>query len=148
MLPILCCSTEEKVGDAASPRDIAEISDFLEAVRDTVAESGRRTCAIAGADLAHLGRQFGDEFALSPQVMADVERADRQSLAHLERLDPDGFYDSVRADDNARHVCGVPPIYAMLSAVDATRADLLDYRQAADYALERAVTFASMAFYA
>jgi len=148
MLPVLCCSTEEAVGDAASPRDVAEIRDFLDAVREVVAASGRKACAIAGADLAHVGPQFGDEFRLTPQVMADVDRADRQMLAFVEGMDADGFFDSVRADDNARHICGVPPIYALLATTDARRCELLDYRQASDYDLQRSVTFASMALYA
>jgi len=148
MVPILCNSMDERVGEAASPGDVAEVSEFLDAVRDVVAGSGRRVCAIAGADLTHVGRQFGDEFPITPQLLKDVERADREALAHVERLDGDAFYDSVRADDNARHICGVPPIYALLATTDAERCELLDYRQAPDSRLQRAVTFASLAFYA
>jgi hypothetical protein len=147
MLPILCGSMDEKVGEKASPRDVAEIGDFLDAVREALAESGRKVCAIAGADLSHVGQAFGHEFSLSPQVMEDVERADREMLAHVERLDAEAFHDAVRADDNARHVCGVPSIYALLGTTKASRCKLLDYRQAVDYPLERAVTFASLALH-
>ncbi|HUT32513.1 MAG TPA: AmmeMemoRadiSam system protein B [Planctomycetota bacterium] len=147
LLPILCGSMERKVGSRKSPRHVAEIRDFLDALRDVLAESGRQVCTIAGADLSHVGRQFGDEYELTPQVMADVERADREMLAHVERLDADAFYDCVRADGNARHVCGVPPIYALLAATPASRCTLLDYRQATDYDLQRSVTFASLALY-
>lgn len=148
LLPILCGSMDERVGDRASPLDVPEICDFVAALRDVVRESGLRACTVAGADLAHVGPQFGDEFPLTPQVMADVERADQALLAHVVHLNAEAFYDSLRADDNARHVCGGPPIYALLATTDATRCRLLDYRQATDYDAQRAVTFASLALYA
>ena len=147
IVPVLCGSMAEQIGEADSPREVAEISDFLDALRDVVAESGRKACAIAGADLSHVGSQFGDEFPLSPQVMRDVERADRRMLSHVERLDADAFFADVHSDGNARHVCGAPPIYALLATTAARRARLLDYRQATDYDLQRAVTFAGLAFY-
>jgi AmmeMemoRadiSam system protein B len=147
MLPVLCGSMERAVGDERQPRELPEISDFLDALREVVRASGRRACGIAAADLSHVGRQFGDDYDLSPQVMEDMERADRAMLAHVVSLEPDAFYDCVRADSNARHICGVPPIYALLATTDATRCTLLDYRQAADYGLQRAVTFASLALH-
>ncbi len=148
ILPILCSSFERVLPANGSPRDVAEIDEFLDAVRDVVAESGLKACFIAGADLSHVGRQFGDEFDLTPAVMADVEAADRRSLAYLERLDPDGFCRDVCADANARHICGLPAIYALFATANPSRCVLLDYRQATDYDLQRAVTFASLALYA
>ncbi|MBM4034692.1 MAG: AmmeMemoRadiSam system protein B [Planctomycetes bacterium] len=147
MLPVLCGSMERAVGDERSPREVPEIADFFDALREAVAASGRRTCAIAAADLSHVGRQFGDDYELTPQVLEDVESADRAMLAHVVALAPDAFYDSVRGEGNARHICGVPPIYALLATTDATSCTLLDYRQAADYPLQRAVTFASLALH-
>ena len=148
ILPILCCSTDGRVDDDQSPRDLAKIGDFLAALDAVITDSGRQACVIASADLAHVGRHFGDEFALTPDLMQDVEAADRDTLAHAVRLDAEGFYDAIRIDDNARHICGVAPIYTLLATTPATRATLLDYRQAVDYDLDRAVTFAAMALYA
>ena len=148
MLPILCCSMGGAVAEEQSPREVEAIGSFLDALRDVVAESGKRACVIAGADLAHVGHHFGDEYALTPSVMADVERADRDALEHAVALDADGFYEAVELDGNARHICGLPPIYALLATTTASRCELLDYRQAVDYDVQRAVTFASLALYA
>ena len=148
LLPILCCSPERHVGDDGAPRDVPELAAFLDALRGVLDGSGRRVCVIAGADLAHVGRHFGDEFRLTPALMADVERADRATLAHAERLQAEDFFQAVMSDGNARHVCGLPNIYALLATTDATRCELLDYRQAADYDVQCAVTFASLALYA
>ncbi len=148
ILPILCGPLDRHVAEGQAPGDVPEVTRVLDAVRQSVAETGKRVCVIAGADLAHVGPQFGDDFDVTPQVMEDVERADRESLAFVESLDPDGFNETVQADRNARHVCGVAPIYALLKTADARRAELLDYRQASDPDLGRAVTFASLALYA
>lgn len=148
LLPILCGAMEKTVGDERRPSEVAAVADFVAALREVVAASGRRTCVIAGADLAHVGRHFGDDYSLDPRVMGDVERADLKTLDHVLSLDADGFYEMVMLDGNARHLCGVPAIYTLLAAVDASRCELLDYRQAVDYDLDRAVTFASLALYA
>jgi len=148
ILPILCGSFERQLTDKGSPRQIPQVAEFLDALTEVVAASGLRTCFIAGADLSHVGRHFGDEFDLTPGVMADVEAADRRALAFLERLDPEGFCRDICSDDNARHVCGLPAIYALFATAGAGRCDLLDYRQATDYELQRAVTFASLTLYA
>jgi len=147
MLPVLCNSLDRSVGERKAPRRVPEIADFYEALREVVAASGRRACFIAAADLSHIGRQFGHDFDLTPQIMQDVEHADREMLGHVQRLDADGFYDSLRADGNARNVCGAPAIYALLATTNAARCDLLDYRQATDYGLQRSVTFAALALY-
>ncbi|MBL7222829.1 MAG: AmmeMemoRadiSam system protein B [Candidatus Brocadiae bacterium] len=147
-LPILCGSTEPHVTDGQSPSDAPAIAAFLDALRHVVADSSRRACFIAGADLAHVGAHFGDDFDLTEELMNDVEIADRDALTHVENLDAGGFYRAVYADANARHLCGVPPIYTLLSAVQASRCDLLDYRQALDFDIGCAVTFASLALYA
>jgi len=147
MLPVLCGSFGEKVGEGASPRDVPEIADFMGALRDVVSDSGMRACWVAGADMSHVGPAFGHDFELTPQVMADVERADRAMLAHVEALDPDAFFGSVYADGNARNVCGAAAVYTLLAAAEPAACRLLDYRQATDYALGRAVTFAAMALY-
>ena len=62
MLPILCGALETHVPDGQSPREVAEVSDFLDALAEVVRASGRTVCTIAGADLSHVGRFFGDDF--------------------------------------------------------------------------------------
>jgi AmmeMemoRadiSam system protein B len=145
IVPVLCGSTEPLVSDDATPMDVPAIREFLDAMRETVAELDGRACTVAGADLAHMGRQFGHDFDLTPELMADVEAADRAMLDRVLELDADGFYDNVRTDDNARNVCGVPPIYALLQTTPASDCSLLSYHQATETQLQRSVTFAALA---
>ena len=101
---------------------------------------------IAGADLAHVGRRFGDPFDITPSVIRRVERRDREDLAYVTALDPEGFYRSVIKDGNSRKVCGLGCIYAALKTVQgsAGAAGLLDYAYAPDPA-GGMVSFAAIA---
>ena len=146
LLPVLCGSMELVVGDGV-PSQTPAVADFVAALRETIAESGRRACVIAAADLAHVGRQFGHDFDLTPRLMSEVEQADRAALEHVVSLDADAFYETVMLDGNARHICGLGNICTLLATVDAARCELLDYRQAVAREAGCAVTFASVALH-
>jgi len=147
LLPVLCGSMELAVGEGV-PSQTPAVTGFVAALRETLAGSGRRACVIASADLAHVGRQFGHDFELTPRLMSEVERADRAALEHVVALDADAFYEAITLDGNARHICGLGNICTLLATVDAARCELLDYRQAVAREEGCAVTFASMALYA
>jgi predicted class III extradiol MEMO1 family dioxygenase len=89
---------------------------------------------VAGADLAHVGRRFGDEVEADEALRAAVEARDREDLAHVSRLDAGGWYASVLRDDNARRVCGLNCVYAAARAMSgrAAAAELLHYDAAPD----------------
>ena len=89
---------------------------------------------IAGADLAHVGRRFGDPFDIHDSVLRQVEARDREDLQHALAGDATGFYQSVLRDRNERRVCGINCIYAALKAVDGAggRGAMLHYDYAHD----------------
>jgi AmmeMemoRadiSam system protein B len=103
-------------------------------------------CLIASADLAHVGPQFGDRRPLSPATLSLAESEDRKMLRHAEELDAEGFYHAVAGDHDARHICGLPPIYVLLRTISASEGKLLKYAQAADPSGQGCVSFAAMAF--
>jgi hypothetical protein len=67
-------------------------------------------------------------------------------LSWAERIDAEGFFEFVRRERDRRNICGLPPIYALLRAMDAREGRLLDYRQSVEPDGGSAVTFASMVF--
>jgi MEMO1 family protein len=89
---------------------------------------------IAGADLAHVGRRFGDPFDIHDGVIRQVEERDREDLQHVLTGNATGFYHSVLRDQNQRRVCGINCIYAALRAVDGAggQGALLHYDYAHD----------------
>jgi len=121
IVPILCSCFSLEPG-AAEPAKIPPVATFLDACREIVAEYGGRAAVIAGADLAHVGKTFGDPFDIDEEVLADVAGRDTEDFAHIVdgEIDADAFYASVMKDFNARKVCGLNCIYATLKTLDGT----------------------------
>lgn len=146
IVPILCSTFGSELGGVA-PADIAGVHGFLESCQDIVAALGRRVSVIAGADLAHVGRRFGDPFDISEPIVEGVAERDREDLQYVTAGDADGFYRSVMQDRNERRICGLNCIYASLKTVARSGATgaLLHY----DYAHDPAggiVSFADVVF--
>jgi AmmeMemoRadiSam system protein B len=147
IVPILTGSLYEYVelgdGNADDDPRLTLLYDTL----DTVArELGRDVCYIAGADLCHVGRKFGDDFP-ARDVLGELRRHDGQTLEHIARPDPDGFLRHLAAVDNRHRVCGVAPIYATLRTARPTRGKVLGYEQWDEVERESAVTFGCVALF-
>lgn len=131
-LPILCGLTPELMRPGRTPGDLPDARRFLEGLKEVLAESGLRVRFIGGVDLAHVGERFGDRGRLTPEFLSWVEAEDRRSLGHVLEGDAEGFWRSVTDDGDRRRICGLAPIYAMLSVMPPAPARLLDYRQCVD----------------
>lgn len=146
IVPVLCNSPQAPATNGESAGVRPEVADFVAALRETIARSPGRTCLIAGADLAHVGQQFGDPFLVDPVVLRRVEQGDREMLDFVCRGDAEGFYAQVMADQDARKICGLGPIYTLLATLGPASGRLLKYTQWADPSGFSSVTFASVAF--
>ena len=105
-LPVLCSSISHL--DDPAPAT----GRFLDALARALA--GRRVCFVAGADLAHVGPQYGDQRAPTAEELAGLAAQDLRTLAFLGAPDPAGFHRDAILDDGQRRLCGVAPIYAAL----------------------------------
>jgi hypothetical protein len=146
ILPVLCGSFHDVTVGGCVADHKPHLTGFIAALREAVEQSGCASCYIASADLAHVGRRFGAAAAPSPADLHDVELQDRAMLSWAERINAEGFFDFVRRERDRRNICGLPPIYALLRAIDAREGKLLDYRQSVEPDGGSAVTFASMVF--
>ncbi len=117
IVPILCASFGAPTELSPLP-PLQEVETFLDTCRDIVDAAPGRVSVIAGADLAHVGRRFGDPFDIHDGVIRQVEGRDREDLQHVLTGNAAGFYHSVLRDQNQRRVCGINCIYAALRAVD------------------------------
>ncbi len=145
IVPVLCSMFGEDF-DAGDPTATGPIMGFLQACNESVRSSGKRVAVIASADLAHVGRRFGDSFDIDDEVLGAVAQRDAEDLSHVEALDADSFYASVMKDGNQRKVCGLNCIFSALRALDgiAVAGEQIGY----DYAPDPAggiVSFASVA---
>ncbi len=131
------------------PKDPGEeqsIRAFLDACRECVTGLGKRVTVLAAADLAHVGKRFGDPFDITPKIIGAVARRDQDDLTFVHEIDAPAFYASVMKDKNARKVCGVNCIYAALKTLEgvASKGRPLHYGYAPDPA-GGIVSFAAIA---
>lgn len=144
IVPILASFLHESLLTGEDPDADPAVARFFDALRETVAASGRKVCLVAGADLAHVGPRFGDPEPVSDPWLRTVETEDRAMLESVTALDARGFFDSVARDGDRRRICGLSPIYALLRSVEAKSGLLLRYAQWPDP--QGTVTFAGVAF--
>ena len=147
IVPILCGSFHQMLADSIPPAEADQFQNFIGALREAISTTDQKICLIASADLAHIGPQFGDRFLVDNFILKETEEKDREMLGFLEKLDREGFYHSIQRDNDKRKICGFPPIYTMLSVLNAGKGKILKYLQWNDPAGSAAVTFASMSFY-
>ena len=147
IVPILCGSFHEAILKDISPMELPGVGPFIEALQTAMAKRPKRVCLLASADLAHVGVRFGDAEAPNRFTLESMGEDDRRLLEYAERVDGEGFYNSIRLERDRRRICGFPPIYTLLKLVDAREGKLLKYGQSMDPPTQSVVTFASLAFF-
>ena len=114
MVPLLVGSFQDLIEERALPSTNPEVEAFVSALGDAIAADPRDICVVASVDLAHVGPIYEDPDGLDEAGEQLLEELDRAALTHIEAGDADGFFQSVAADRNARHICGVAPVYVTL----------------------------------
>ena len=145
IVPILASSFAGEDGEFDGESQ-ARVDRFLNTCAGYVQQPEHRATVIAGADLTHVGRRFGDDYDIDPATLEQVARRDEADLRHVDTPDALAFHRAVMIDDNARRVCGVNCIYAALNVLDGviTKGERLYYGAASDPA-GGIVSFASYA---
>lgn len=147
IVPILVGSFHDIHSEGRTAAENAEIQRVVDAVRETIHEAPGRICVIAGADLAHVGRRFGDDSGPTDRSLHEVEREDRIFLNLAAAGDAEGVFHSIAADNDRRRVCGYPPIYMTLRCIDQPDGKLIQYRQWSDLNAGATVTYAALALF-
>jgi len=128
------------------PEETLAVGNFLRTLRRLANDDGRQICFIAGVDLAHVGKQFGDEEPVTEDFLKWVEAEDRQLVDRLARLDAAGFFNEIAKDEDKRKICGFSPLYSLIHLVDGVHGKQLHYGQAFTPETGSAVTFTSVLF--
>jgi AmmeMemoRadiSam system protein B len=148
ILPILCNSFQRLIQNGGSPTNDVKVSSFLKLIREIITTLGDKVFVIAGADLAHVGQKFGDSEPVNESTLRWIKERDLVSLSFTEQINADGFYRSVEEEKDRRKICGLSPIYSLLSTINAKKGELIDYDQALEPDTGSVVSFASVGFYA
>lgn len=113
MVPILVGSFHHFVTGRKHPANDRRFIQFLETLRRETA--GRRVLAVGSVDLAHVGPEFGDSFAMDSARRSQLEHEDAALMELILRGDAGGFYQRIAAVQDRNRICGLSPLYLMLS---------------------------------
>ena len=132
ILPILTGSMHEFIEGSKSIDDDDEVRQLTENLKHVLDAYGKPYCIIAGADLAHIGAQFGDRYTLDPVTLERSRKKDELLLGHVRNVDADGFFREIKEEGDRRRICGLTPIFFQLKLLEGCRADIVDYHQWTD----------------
>jgi AmmeMemoRadiSam system protein B len=149
IVPVLCSLPPEAYTGVPLGEN-TEIREFLAALGAALEAYGEEACCLAAVDLSHVGRRFGQDLTLGPEILEHVERDDRAMIRRILERDAAAFYQGIREEKDRRNVCGVPAIYCLLRVLEgrAGSSKLLRYEQAVEEATQSVVSFMAAAFYA
>jgi MEMO1 family protein len=147
IVPILVSSFHSAVLEQTLPEQTPMVGKFLDGLRELVRKDRRELCLVAGVDLAHVGRQFGDRQPITEDFLKWVESEDLLLVERLLALDAPGFFHEIAKDQDRRRICGFSPLYSLIHLLDGRRGTQLKYSQAFTPETGSAVTFTSLGFH-
>jgi AmmeMemoRadiSam system protein B len=146
IVPILVSSFHSMLLEQTLPERNLAVGKFLRALGELTQNEPRRICFVAGVDLAHVGREFGDREPITEDCLKRVETEDLKLIERLAALDAPGFFNEIAKDQDKRKICGFAPLYSLIHLLDGARGNHLKYSQAFTPETGSAVTFTSMIF--
>ena len=146
IVPILVSSFHAMIASKTLPETTPTVGTFLGALKSLVEKETREVCFIAGVDLAHVGRQFGDGEPITDDFLKWVEAEDDRLVERLAARDAPGFFHEIAKDQDKRRICGFSPLYSLIHLLKDGKGQQLKYSQAFTPETASAVTFTSMIF--
>ena len=130
VVPILC-GPFAKATLGGRPEDDEGVGRVLGALREIAEEHAERLVWIAGVDMAHIGRRYGDRFAARADEgpMVDIATLDRDRCLCLTAGDAGSFWSLLQRDGDPLRWCGASPLYTLMAAARPSRGALLHYEQ-------------------
>jgi MEMO1 family protein len=147
IVPLLCPDPCGPTGTAPYDGNGVDLGVFGRALGEQIRADDVPTVIIAGADLSHVGKRFGDDRDLDETFLREVEGIDRAALAALETADAEAFRSSLAQHDNRTRVCSAGSIYTLLTALPNAERQLIRYHQAVDAESGTCVTCSAAALW-
>lgn len=146
ILPVLCGGLEPLLAVGRRPEQVPEVARKLEGLAVALGSCNRRVQFVVSVDLSHVGPKFGDSDVIQD---ADAERVRKHDLALLQHacdVDPDGLFEALRIDQNARRVDATVALHTFLKLLGRGRGEVVAYDQNRQPDTGSMVSFASMVF--
>jgi AmmeMemoRadiSam system protein B len=131
VVPILCGPFAQATLGGGRPEDDPAVARMLGALREIGETERDRIFWVAGVDMAHVGRRYGDRFdaEAGEGPLAEVESEDRARCTLLSSGDAGGFWAAVQRGGDPLRWCGASPLYTLLQAARPGGGALLHYEQ-------------------
>ncbi len=146
LVPILCPDPTGPTGMEPFDGCGIELGKFADVLATVMADDGEDTLLVAGADLSHVGAQFGDEFQLDAAFLKTVERSDLGALELLETSKPDAFVEILADAQNPTRVCSAGCMFVVGQVLQNATPKRLGYHQAFTEEQQICVSCAAMAY--
>jgi AmmeMemoRadiSam system protein B len=146
IVPLLVGSFHDCVQKKRLPRTVLEIQRLIRAIRRTAQESAERICFIISGDLAHIGPKFDDPDPVDAMILKHSRDRDQLLLDALERPSTGDYFSAIAEEQDARRICGLPPTYLVLEAIQPRWGKLLRYGRCLHPEGYESVSFASAVF--
>ena len=144
ILPILTGSMHDYMTGQKHMED-EEIMSITESFQELLNVYGKPYIVISGADLAHIGVQFGDIHPLDFFTLNQSQDKDEAILNRIRNVDASGFFNTIQDEKDVRRICGLTPIYFQLNLLSGSQCEVVSYKQWTDG--KSSVSFAGGIFY-
>jgi MEMO1 family protein len=145
IFPILTGSLHEYIQGLKNIETDHELKDIIDNFKSVLAQYGKPYIIISGADLAHIGVQFGDQYGLDALALGQSRLKDEELLKCIGNADADSFFKTIQNEGDSRRICGLTPIYFQLKLLEGSKGEIVSYKQWTDG--QSSVSFAGGLFY-
>ncbi|HET6572336.1 MAG TPA: AmmeMemoRadiSam system protein B, partial [Fimbriiglobus sp.] len=147
IVALLVGSFQDRVLFQSDPAEADDIGRMVTALRRAEAEAGEPVCYLISGDLAHIGPKFGDPLPVSEAQLETSRAGDELILNQLTAADPNGYFQVLAEEEDARRICGFPPTWLTLAAARPRTGRVLHYNRSVHPTGHESVSFAAAAFY-
>jgi AmmeMemoRadiSam system protein B len=124
LVPILCGTFEQFVGEEVGPKDPIQIDEMINALRSALKK--HNAIFLAAGDLSHVGPAFGG-YPVDLAGRARLGSADEVLLDLICAGETDGFFEAIRNVGDINNVCGMAPIYLTMRALSPVKGTKVAY---------------------
>jgi MEMO1 family protein len=144
ILPILNGSMHRFISGERTMED-DQLAELTGSLKEVLNQYGKSYLVIAAADLAHIGKQFGDPFTTEELILEQSKKSDQLILDQIGQGNAQGFFEAIKNEGDSRRICGLTPIFFQLSLLAPSKVKLVGYDQWSDGS--SSVSFAGAVFY-
>ncbi|HEX7535159.1 MAG TPA: AmmeMemoRadiSam system protein B, partial [Syntrophales bacterium] len=120
IVPILCGSVHEFIHERRNILTDERFRGMVSVMKQLLEEKEGHTLIVAGVDLSHVGRKFGDQ-APADVLLPEATACDKLMLSFIGHGEPENIFQKAVETMDRYHVCGLPAILLFASLLAENR---------------------------